>query len=152
MSHTHSGRVSAGLTMLALGAMICGWMPIAGAQTTSAAPFRFEAHAVPVDSRVQETLQTRFHIEGMSRFVISVGGSLTYAMNVARYRDDENAPRRAIVYLPEDGAEIALLSGPDPNRVRLDAWNDLRRVVMKTYRRGGSVRSAGGTTCSGSIS
>ena len=94
-------------------------------------PIRFEAHSVAVDSRARELLHTRFQIEGMSRFVVSVGDSLTYGMNVAQYRDAENTPRRAIVYLPEDRSETAPLSGSDPYRVRLDAWNDLSRVVMK---------------------
>ena len=131
MSNTHSGRATAGLTALALGAMVCVWVSNAGAQTTPPAPFRFEAHSVAVDSRARELLQTRFQIEGMSRFVVSVGDSLTYGMNVAQYRDGENTPRRAIVYLPEDRSETAPLSGSDPYRVRLDAWNDLSRVVMK---------------------
>ena len=131
MPNTHSGRVAAGLATLALGATVCGWAPDAGAQTASPASFRFEEHSVPVNPRTIELLQARFHIEGMSRFVVSVGDSLTYAVNVAQYRDAENTPRRAIVYLPEDRAETTLLSGPDPYRVRLDAWSDLSRVVMK---------------------
>ena len=105
--------------------------PVHAAQTNTPAPFRFEERIVPVELPVGELLQTRFRIEGMSRFEISVGDSLAFDMDVAQYRDVDNAPRRAIVYLPDDRANSAPLSGPDPYRARLDAWNDLRRQVMK---------------------
>ena len=131
MSNTQSGRAAAGLTTLALGALMSGWISCAGAQATSPAPFRFEEQTVPVEPPVSELLQTRFRIEGMSRFVISVGNALSYSMDVAQYRDVDNAPRRAVVFLPEDRVESNVVSGSDPYRIRLDAWNDLSRVVMK---------------------
>ena len=131
MSTDQSGRAGAGLIALTLGAMAWSWVSCAGAQTTSPAPFRFEEQIVPVEPPIGELLQTRFPIEAMSRFQVSVGNALTYSMDVAQYRDVDDTPRRAIVYLPSDRTDSAPVSGPDPHRVRLDAWNDLRRLVMK---------------------
>ena len=107
MPTIQSGQVAAGLTTLAFGALMWGWISLASAQTTSPAPFRFEEQSVPVNPRVDELFDTRFRIEGMSRYRISLSKSLGYSLDVAQYRDADNAPRRAIVYVPEDRAETA---------------------------------------------
>ena len=129
MSSTQPVRAVAGLTSFAFGVLLTGLAPNAGAQTP--APLRFEEQSTPLDSRLRELLETSFAIEGMSRYSISLGSTLSFGLDVARYRDADGVPRRAIVYLPENRPEDGPLSRADPYRIRLGAWNDLGRVVAK---------------------
>ena len=129
MSLIQSGRAVAGLTLFAVGVLLIGLAPNAGAQTP--APLRFEEQSTPLDSPLRELFDTSFAIEAMSRYSVSLGNSLSFGLDVARYRDADGVPRRAIVYLPENRTGDGPLSRADPYRVRLDAWNDLGRVVAK---------------------
>ena len=72
-----------------------------------------------------------FPIDAISRYTVSLGTRLSYHLDVARYRDADGTTRRAIVHLPDDGSEAGPVSGPDPYRVRREAWNDLGRIVAR---------------------
>ena len=86
---------------------------------------------IALESRPRESFDTHFPIDAISRYTVSLGSLLTYHLDVARYRDADGTPRRAIVHLSEDGVEDGPASGLDPYRFRREAWNDLSHVVAR---------------------
>ena len=116
------------LAAAALAAASVSWS-VAGEPSSTA--FRYEERAVALDAHHLESFDTRFAIDGISRFTVSVGGSLSYRLDVARYRDSTGASRRAIVHLPRNRAEADSAAGIDPYLFRRDAWNDLSRAVLR---------------------
>ena len=116
---------------IAFGALIWGWVPCTAAEEASSTPLRFEERSITLESRHHESFDTRFPIDAISRYTVSLGTLLSYRLDVARYQDADGAARRAIVHLPDDGSEVGPLSGPDPYRFRREAWNDLGRVVAR---------------------
>ena len=89
-----------------------------------------------LESRHHESFDTRFRIEGLSRFSVTLGSALSFHLDVARYRDAEGDPRRAIVHLPDDRTTDSPVSGPDPYLFRREAWNDLGRAVARHTEEG----------------
>lgn len=116
-----TGIVSAALT----------WGSCGAAEEPPSTPFRFEERRIALDTLHHESLATSFRIDGVSRYAVSVGGLLSYHLDVARYRDTDGAPRRAIIHLPDDRTKAGPASGLDPYLFRRDAWNDLSRSVAR---------------------
>ena len=116
---------------IALGALMWGWVPCTAADESPSTTLRFEERTVAPEPRHHESFDTRFRIDGISRYAISVGSLLSYHLDVARYRDADGVPHRAIIHLPDDRAENTLASGLDPYLFRREAWNDLSRAVAR---------------------
>ena len=116
---------------IAFGALTWGWVSCATAEQSPLITFRFDEQAIAMESRHHASFNTSFRIDGISRYSVSVGSSLSYSLNVARYRDSDGAPRRAIVHLPENRFEDAPAFGLDPSLFRREAWNDLSRSVAR---------------------
>ena len=128
LKSVHMKTVAAGIV---IGALTWGWVPCNAADESPSTTFRFEERTVALESRHHESLDTRFPIDGVSRYAISVGSLLSYHQDVARYRGADGVPRRAIIHLPDDRAESGPMSGLDPYQFRRDAWNDLSRAVAR---------------------
>ena len=124
-----------GLPMLsirvAVAALVWGSVSWSGAGESLPTAFRYEERAIALESRNLDSFESRFPIEGISRFTVSVGSSLSYRLDVAQYRDSSDAPRRAIVHLPGSRAETAPAAGIDPYLFRRDAWDELSRTVVR---------------------
>ena len=120
--------VAAGIAFVAL---TWGWASGNAADGSPSTTFRFEEHTVALESRHHESFDTRFRIDGISRYAISAGDLLSYHLDVARYRDADGVPRRAIIHLTDDRAATGPASGLDPYQLRREAWNDLSRVVAR---------------------
>ena len=116
---------------MACGALMWGMVSWVAAEETPTTTFRFEERTVPLEPRHHELLDTRFRIDGISRFAVSVGSFLSYSLNVARYRDPDGVAHRAIVHLPDSRTGFAPASGLDPYEFRREAWNDLSRSVAQ---------------------
>ena len=116
---------------IAVGALAWGWVPCTTAEEAPSATLRFEERTLALESRHHESFDTRFPIDGISRYAISLGALLSYHLDVARYRDAGDVPRRAIVHLSDNGSEAGPMSGVEPYRLRREAWNDLGRVVAR---------------------
>ena len=114
---------------IAFGALTWSWMSCHAAGEEPSATLRFEEGNVALDDRGRESFDTRFPIDAISRYTVSLGTVISYHLDVARYRDAEGAARRAIVHLPDKESQAGPGSGPDPYRFRREAWNDLGRVV-----------------------
>ncbi len=119
------------LIRIAVAALAWGPVSWSGAGEPPPTMFRYEERAVALEPRHLESFDTRFPVDGIARFTVSVGGSLSYRLDVARYRDSDGAPRRAIVHLPRSRPESAPAAGIDPYLLRRDAWNDLSRAVAR---------------------
>jgi len=116
---------------IAFGALTWGWVPCTVAGEAPSTTLRFEERSIALDSRHHESFDTRFPIDAISRYTVSLGTLLSYHLDVARYRDADGVTRRAIVHLPDDGSEAGPVSGPDPYQFRREAWNDLGRIVAR---------------------
>ena len=116
---------------IAFGALTWGWIPCTVAGEAPSTTLRFEERSIALDSRHHESFDTRFPIDAISRYTISLGTLLSYHLDVARYRDADGITRRAIVHLPDDGSETGPVSGLDPYEFRRAAWNELGRVVAR---------------------
>ncbi|MDD9983350.1 MAG: hypothetical protein OXU81_18675 [Gammaproteobacteria bacterium] len=116
---------------IAFGALTWGWVPSTAAEEAPSATLRFEERSVALESRHHESFDTRFPIDAISRYTVSVGAVLTFHLDVARYGDADDVPRRAIVHLSDNGSEAGPVSGVEPFRLRREAWNDLGRVVAR---------------------
>ena len=124
----HMKIVAAGI---AFGALTWSWMSCNAAGEEPSATLRFDEGSIALDDRHHESFDTRFTIDAISRYTVSLGTLLSYHLDVARYRDAEGVTRRAIVHLPDDGSEAGPVSGPDPYQFRREAWNELGRVVAR---------------------
>ena len=116
---------------IAFGALTWGWVPCTAAEETSSVTLRFEERSIALDERHHESFDTRFPIDAISRYTVSLGTLLSYHLDVARYRDADGATRRAIVHLSDEGSAAGPLSGADPYQFRRRAWNDLGHVVAR---------------------
>ena len=116
---------------IAVGVLAWGSVSSHAMQEPNSTPFRFEERTIALESRHHASFNTHFPIDGISRYTVSVGSLLSYRLDVARYRDRDAGPRSAIVYLPDDGAVNAPVSGPDPYLFRREAWNDLSRAIAR---------------------
>ena len=119
------------IVRIAVAALAWGPASWSGAAESSPAAFRYEERAVALEPRHLESFDTRFPIDGIARFTVSVGSSLSYRLDVARYWDADGAPRRAVVHLPRSRLDAAPTTGIDPYLFRRDAWNDLSRAVAR---------------------
>ena len=116
---------------IAFGALMWGWVSCNATDESPSTTFRFEERTVALESRHHESFDTRFRIGEISRYAVTLGGLLSYHLDVARYRDADGTPRRAIIHLPDDRAESGPMSGLDPYLFRREAWNDLSRAVAR---------------------
>ena len=116
---------------IAFGALTWGWAMCAAAKESPSTTLRFEERTIALESRHHESFDTHFRIEGISRYSVTLGSLLSYHLDVARYRDTNDVPRRAIVHLADSGSEVRPASGLDPYEFRREAWNDLGRVVAR---------------------
>ena len=116
---------------IAFGALTWGWISCDAADEPPSSAIRFEERAIVLEARHHEAFDTRFRIDGISRFAVTLGSIVSYHLDVARYRDADGVPRRAIIHLPDERAAAIPVAGPDPYLVRRDAWNDLSRAVAR---------------------
>ena len=116
---------------IAFGALTWGWVPCTAAEEAPSTTLRFEERSIALESRHHESFDTRFPIDAISRYTVSLGTLLSYRLDVARYRDMDGVARRAIVHLADEGSEAGPVSGPDPYQLRREAWNDLGRIVAR---------------------
>lgn len=116
---------------IAFGILTLGRATCDAAEELPSTTLRFEERTIALESRHHESFDTHFRIEGISRYSITHGSLLSYHLDVARYRDAEYVPRRAIVHLADSGSEAGPASGIDPYGIRREAWNDLGRVVAR---------------------
>lgn len=124
-------RLSMQPARLAIAALVWCTTTWSSAEESPPDGFRYEERPVALEAHHLESLDTRFPIDEIARFTVSMGNSLSYRLDVARYRDSNGTPRRAIVHLPADRAVAAPAAGTDPYRFRRDAWNDLSRAVSR---------------------
>ena len=116
---------------IAFSALMWGGGSCGAAEDPPSIEFRFEQQAIPMQSRIHESLHTSFRIDDIFHYTVSVGNSLSYSLDVARYRDPDGVARQAIVHLPEKRTDVTPASGLDPYLFRREAWNDLSRSVVK---------------------
>ena len=93
--------------------------------------FRFREESFPMAPRLQSSFNTNFQMGRFFRYTVSVGELLSYHLDVAEYQDEDGATRRAIIHIPNDGAESESTISTDPYTLRRNAWNDLSRSVVE---------------------
>ena len=117
--------------IVAAGVLAGGWMFSPAEESAGHPVFRFREESFPMAPRLQSSFNTNFQMGRFFRYTVSVGELLSYHLDVAEYQDEDGATRRAIIHIPNDGAESESTISTDPYTLRRNAWNDLSRSVVE---------------------